>query len=264
MPASPKPNQDGAGFPHSEPRVGSTQRRLIPKRNCLHLHGNPAQQVRMPTEQQLVQSGTSQHGAYRKPRSKASFGGVIRVKRSDMSWVRANRYVSVPIVIGDDVFATETSPLGWMGMTRVESDGAVTVIRAPANKYVFAVTYDGTYVYWTEQFGSTPGTGQPHFELWRSVYTRDISAFNTNAERIVALEGSYAFYPGIFFNDVYATAGETSTLVIRVSDKQSRLMNVAPGVTQSWPFYADQNDTWVRFEGRTALETHYAKITIDW
>jgi hypothetical protein len=193
-----------------------------------------------------------------------SFGGVIRVKRSDMSWVRANRYVLEPLVVGDDVLASETTALGWIGMTRVESDGAVTAIRAPANKHVSGAAYDGNFVYWTEQFGSTPGIEQPHLELWRSVYTRDIVAFNTNAERIVALDGSFAFGPGIVHNGVYTTARWVTTLVIRVSDKQSRLLNVAPGVTQSFPFYADQNDIWVRFEGKTALETHYAKVTIDW
>jgi hypothetical protein len=194
-----------------------------------------------------------------------SFGGIVRMKLSDKTWVRAARYLTVPLVIGDDVLADD-EVAGWSGISRVEADGAVTVVRAPAQHQLRAPTYDGTYVYWTEQFGDPdPRKLQPHFELWRTLYTRDVAAFNANAERIIAVDGQFGFGVNIIFNGVFVAASPKTALVVRLSDKRVKTftLKTLPD-NQSWPFYVDQNDLWVRSQIERPADVHYQKIGIDW
>jgi hypothetical protein len=192
-----------------------------------------------------------------------SFAGIVRVKLADRSWVRAKRFVEVPIVIGDDVIVNEKTA-GWTTLSRVEANGDVTVLRAPPQRQMWGSTSDGTSMYWMEQFGDPdPMAAQTHFEIWRSVYTHDVAAFNANAERIVELDGTFGFGTSFVFNGVFMATLSNSAMVVRLSDKRVKLFTIAPGVQQVWPFYVDQKGLWYRAEITRQADVHYGKVGID-
>lgn len=194
---------------------------------------------------------------------------VIRIKRSDMTWVRAaSGNLRKPVVVEEDVF-TRDETKGWYRLTRVESDGAVTVVREIGNHHITGVAYDGSYVYWLDLSGGpSPAIGElhTHMELWRTPYTRDVTAFNANAERIVMLDGSFLFglADPLVYDGVYAITSVNEVFVVRISDKNAKILP-ALGTNELIPFYVDQNELWLKYlvSGKPA-DAHYAKVGIVW
>ncbi|MFO0662436.1 MAG: hypothetical protein U0174_00705 [Polyangiaceae bacterium] len=199
-----------------------------------------------------------------------AFGGrLIRIKRSDMTWVRAaSSNLRKPLVIEDDVFARDQT-VGWYRLARVEADGAVTQVRAVPSHHLTSLAYDGSYVYWLDVSGGpSPEAGQPqtHMELWRTPYTRDVTAFNANAERLVMLDGSFLHgqNEALVYDGVYATGAVQNVFVVRISDKNAKILP-ALGTNELIPFYVDQNELWLKYlvSGKPA-DAHYAKVGIVW
>ena len=192
---------------------------------------------------------------------------VIRVNRSDMTWVRANASdLNHPLVVKDDVFARDhRNP--WYRLSRVEPNGDVTVVRDVPSHHILGLADDGTSLYWLELSGTADSTqAQPHMELWRSTYTRDIAAFNANAEQIVALDGSFNFglSDSLIYDGVFATGAVRQAFLVRLSDKKAKILPAASNM-EIEPFYVDQNELWLKYivDGRP-VDSHYAKVGIAW
>jgi hypothetical protein len=194
-----------------------------------------------------------------------SFAGIVRVKRSDMSWVRAARYLTLPLVVADDVFAIETLQ-DWTRITRVEANGDVTLIRDVPQRHLHGYASDGVYLYWMEQYGAADPMGfQPHLELWRSKIVRDVALFNANAERIVSLDGQFLYSAFSMAHDgVFMTSNAESTLLVRTSDKRVKTLTTAANVVEARAYYVDQNELWLQSRIAIFADIHYQKISIDW
>lgn len=192
---------------------------------------------------------------------------VIRVKRSDMSWVRANvGELTRPLVVKDDVFARDRNT-PWYRLARVEVNGDVTIVRDVAAHHVFGLADDGTSLYWIELSGNADSTqAQPHLELWRSTYTRDITAFNANAEKIVALDGSFAFgqLASLIYNGVFINNTGKEVLLVRLSDRKTKILAATATITVI-PFYTDGSELWLKYyTTERPADSHYAKVGLTW
>jgi hypothetical protein len=193
-----------------------------------------------------------------------TFGGAVRMKRSDMTWVRAKRYTTVPLAVHDDVLAREDPPTRWYRLVRVEADGEVTIVREIADHHVFGAFYDGSMLYWIELSGTTnPRESQAHFELWRAPYTRDIPAFNASAQRVASADGLFNYGFSLVYDGVFATGVVGKALVVRLSDGRVKELTSASNV-EAYPFYVDNKDLWIRYTVDRPADVHYGKVEIPW
>ena len=191
-------------------------------------------------------------------------GPATRVNRQTHTWVTAkNPTLSYTLVIEDDVFARDYGPT-YNRMVRIETDGAVTTVRTKPNTHVHGVSYDGAYVYWLELSGGVDPLGaQSHLEVWRTAYTRDVMAFNTNAEMLASLDGSFEQGGSFVYDGVFVASTIYEAIVVRVSDKKVKRLVAAPTI-QFQPFYVDQKEIWMRYEVAKPADVHFAKVALDW
>lgn len=194
-------------------------------------------------------------------------GGVTRVDRNSHTWVRGKALrLSQPVTVQDDVF-TRDRENPWARISRVETNGDVTVVREIASQHVVGLTYDGTYLYWIQLSGDVnPGKPQPHFEVWRSPYTRDLTALNASAEKLYAQDSADGFTntSSIVFDGVYLTSTGADTMVLRLSDRKVQTFHVSNPLIGVAPFYVDQNEIWVRYQVDGPGHAHYGKVPINW
>lgn len=191
-------------------------------------------------------------------------GGVIRVKRSDLTWARSARYTTAPLAVQDDVLAREAPPSQWYRLVRIEADGAVTVVRELANHHVFGAFYDGSMLYWIELSGSAPRDSQAHFELWRAPYTRDIAALNASAQRIASADGAFNYGFSLVHDGYFATAFADKALVVRLADGAMKHLTAAANMESTAPFHVDSTGLWLRYTIDRPGDVHYGKVAIIW
>ncbi len=194
-----------------------------------------------------------------------TYGGVVRVRRSDMTWVRATNSLSlsVPLVVDDDVIVRDQT-LGWYRMSRVEPNGDTVVVRQQMDRNIVGAVQSGAYLYWMEEFGAASATtSQPKLEVWRTLYTRDVAAFNAGAERLGSLDGDFGFGASLVYDGVFATGNSTQAVVLRLSDRKVKTFNTGTNI-QANPFHVDQTSLWVRIVGPNLGDAHYGRVAIDW
>jgi hypothetical protein len=197
-----------------------------------------------------------------------ALGPIYRVKRSDYTWVTTRvSGLDKPFVINDEVILRDRGNRYEGRISRMEPTGDVTVIRAVPGVALTGATLDGAHLYWLAQVGGVPpNVVPPRLEVWRSVYTNDIAAFNAGAERVAVYEGStFNWYPNFFVRGgVAVVSNGTDTLAIRLSDGRSKRFTPSSQVERVIPYLAEPDTMYFVYSYPVFGKSHLARISLDW
>jgi hypothetical protein len=184
-------------------------------------------------------------------------GGIIRFPAGSPTWTTPPQVTRLwsPIVVGDDVFAYhEYGNNNWSQLVRVDANGAVTVMRAVANRHVTKLKIHAGWMFWVELYGDANylNFAQPKAEVWVAPYTTNPITLAQTAKKLAQVDGVHGeTNPGVTFDGFYAVNGDPNgewLYVVRASDgvTQSFDLNqiVQPGTQGVAPFFVSKDEVW--------------------